>query len=187
MKMRSLRLLACSLVALLAVTCGLALGGCSGESPEKVVREDLTAKLDQIKNVDDAAIEDLLGATDTSAFEQLGVDPVDFMKAFLGGFDYTIEGVEVDGDTATASVDVTCKSLQAMQGEIEELAYDLLADPEIYTLNENEVMERVGSAMLEAIEGSELHETSYDFTYSKTDDGWEMEDSSSEFMTAVFA
>ena len=187
MKMRSLRLLACSLVAVLAVACGLVLGGCSGESPEKVIREDLTAKLDQIKNVDDEAIEDLLGATDTSAFEQLGVDPTDFMKAFLGGFDYTIGDVVVDGDTATASVSVTCKSLQTMQGEIEDLAYDLLADPEIYTLSEDEIMERVGSAMLEAIEGSELHESSYDFTYSKTDDGWEMEDSGSEFMTAAFA
>lgn len=187
MKMRSLRLLACSLVALLAVTCGLVLGGCSGESPEELVRQDLTARLDEVKNVDDAAIEDLLGATDTSAFEQLGVEPAEFVKALLGGFDYTIGDVAVDGDSATASVSVTCKSLTTMQSEIEDLAYDLLADPEIYTLSENEVMERVGSTMLEAIEGSETHETSYDFAYEKTDEGWEPAVDGTEFMSAIFA
>ena len=32
------------------------------------------------------------------------------MKAYFGGFDYVIDDVTVDGDTATATVTLTCKS-----------------------------------------------------------------------------
>lgn len=73
MKKRSLRVLVCSLVAVLAVACGLAVTACSsGPSDEELIRQDLTANLDEIKNADDSAIQDLLASEDTSIVRAAG-------------------------------------------------------------------------------------------------------------------
>ena len=46
-------------------------------------------------------------------FEQLGIDPKEYAKSYLEGFDYKIGDVTVDEDkgTATAEVTITCKSM----------------------------------------------------------------------------
>ncbi|WP_455137349.1 hypothetical protein [Thermophilibacter sp.] len=189
MKKRSLRVLVCSLVAVLAVACGLAVTACSsGPSDEELIRQDLTANLDEIKNADDSAIQDLLASEDTSMFEQLGVDPTEFISSMLDGFDYTIDSVTVDGDTATASVSVTCKSMTTMQTDAMNAVYALADDPSaVADMSEDELMQLAGQAMMEAIKNSETHESTYEFTYEKVDGTWTIQDSGDDFMNAVFA
>lgn len=189
MKKRSLKALVCSLVAVLAVACGLAVTACSpGQSDEDAIKQDLAANLDEIKNADEDAVQDLLANEDTSMFEQLGVDPTEFFSAMLDGFDYTIDSVTVDGDTATASVSVTCKSMSTMQSDAMSAVYALMDDPtEIAGMSEDEIMQLAGQTMMEAIKGSETHESTYEFTYEKVDGTWTIQDSGDEFMSAVFA
>lgn len=189
MKKRSLRALVCSLVAVLAVACGLAVTACSsGQSDEDLIRQDLTASLDEVKNADEDAIQDLIANEDTSVFEQVGIDPTEFLSAMLDGFDYTIDSVSVDGDTATASVSVTCKSMTTMQTDAMNALYALADDPSaVAGMSEDELMQLAGQAMMEAIKNSETHESTYEFTYEKVDGTWTIQDSSDDFMSAVFA
>lgn len=188
MKKRSLRVLVCSLAAVLAVTCGLVLTACGGPSDEDAIRQDLTTQLDQVKNADEAVIQELIANADTSSFEQMGVDPAEFIGAMLDGFDYSIDSVSVDGDTATASVTVTCKSMTTMQEDAMNAVYALVDDPSsLMGMSEDELMELAGQTMMDAIKGSETHQSTYEFTYAKNGDTWTMQDSVDDFMNAVFA
>ena len=188
MKKRSLKVLACSLVAALAVTCGLVLTACGGQNDEEAIRQDVTAKLDTIKNADESAIDELIADVDTSTFDQLGVDPSEFVAAMFDGFDYTIDSVSVDGDTATASVTVTCKSLTTMQDDVTNAVSDLMSDPaSLMDKSQDELVELAGQTMMDAIKNSATHETTYEFTYQKSGDTWTMQDESDAFLSAVFA
>ena len=71
MKNRVLKVLACSIAAVLALGAGLVLGACSGPSPEELIREDLTANLDRVKELDDATVEELVGSMGTIGLEDL--------------------------------------------------------------------------------------------------------------------
>lgn len=188
MKKRSLRALVCSLVAVLAVTCGLAVTACSsGQSDEDLIRQDLTANLDIIKNADEDAVQELIADTDTSAFEQLGVDPAEFVATMLDGFDYSIESIAVNGDTATASVTVTCKSMTTMQTDAMDAVYALMDDPtSLEGMSEDELMQLAGQTVLNAVKNSATHETAYEFTYAKDDGTWTIQNDGSEFMNTVF-
>ncbi len=109
-------------VMLLATLCLAFLPGCGGPSAKEAVTSDLTYQLDKVKNCDDDFTEVLTDSVPSSQFSRLGLDPVDFAKAFLDGFEYEIKDVTVDEDagTATAKVDVTCKSMNAIVSDFNQ-------------------------------------------------------------------
>lgn len=187
MKKRTLRALACSLAAVLAVTLGLALGACSTPSPEDVVRQDLTERLDEVKGLDDAAIDELVSQMDTSQLEAYGIDGGELVTSMLDGFDYSIDSVTVDEGTATAEVTVTCKSMTDLGSEVAAAAAAMLEeDPTILTLDESQINQRVGELMMEAISSTEPRETTVSFTYTKSGDAWEMDDGSVASFSQIF-
>ena len=101
-----------SIAAVLVVACALVLGGCSGEKPEDAIRADIVASFDRIKNLDEAALEEISSAMEVESLEPLGLEGDEIMRSLLDGFDYSVESVSVDesGESATAEVSVTCKS-----------------------------------------------------------------------------
>ena len=130
MKRGTIRALVASLAVVVAVSCGVVLGGCSSANPEQAIRDDLTATLDEVKNVDDATIEELMGSVDTSQLEPYGIDGTEFARSLLDGFDYSIGDITVDGDTATAQVSITCKSAMDLYDELENMMTELSEDPD---------------------------------------------------------
>ena len=105
------KLLLAPLMAVL-VACVVLLSGCGGPSVEELITKDLTTQFDEVKNGGDdflAGLEEASG----DEFEQLGIDPKEYAKSYLEGFDYKIGDVTVDEDkgTATAEVTITCKSM----------------------------------------------------------------------------
>ena len=90
------------LCATLALVGGLVLTGCSGADPEEAVRADLTANFDQLKNLEGDALEEIADGMGNTGLEQYGLENTEVITAMLDGFDYTIDSVAVDGDTATA-------------------------------------------------------------------------------------
>lgn len=111
-------LLAAVVSACLAA-CALSLAGCtSGPSDEDQVRNVVSQDFDQIKNMDDATLEQLtsgIGEDETAVFSAIGLNVNEFLKAFFDGFDYQITDVQVDGDAASATVTCTMKSTQDIQ------------------------------------------------------------------------
>ena len=105
------KLLLAPLMAVL-VACVVLLSGCGGPSIEELITEDLTTQFDEVKNGGDDFLSGLEEASGDE-FEQLGIDPKEYAKTYLEGFDYKIGDVTVDEDkgVATAEVSITCKSM----------------------------------------------------------------------------
>lgn len=183
---RVLKVLTCSITAVLALSVGLVLGACSGPSPEEVIREDLTANLDRVKELDDATVEELVGSMGTLGLETYGIEASDVVRSLLDGFDYTIDDITVDdeGTSAVASVSVTCKSASDFTERINQaatdLATELMNDPSgLELLSDEEALNaRIGEVVMETLDEVELQQTSIEIDYSKTDDGWTASDAS---------
>jgi hypothetical protein len=183
---RVLKVLTCSITAVLALSVGLVLGACSGPSPEEVIREDLTANLDRVKELDDATVEELVGSMGTIGLETYGIEASDVVRSLLDGFDYTIDDITVDdeGTSAVASVSVTCKSASDFTERINQaatdLATELMNDPSGLELisDEEALNARIGEVVMETLDEVELQQTSIEIDYSKTDDGWTASDAS---------
>lgn len=183
---RVLKVLTCSITAVLALSVGLVLGACSGPSPEEAIREDLTANLDRVKELDDATVEELVGSMGTLGLETYGIEASDVVRSLLDGFDYTIDDITVDdeGTNAVASVSVTCKSASDFTERINQaatdLATELMNDPSgLELLSDEEALNaRIGEVVMETLDEVELQQTSIEIDYSKTDDGWTASDAS---------
>lgn len=183
---RVLKVLTCSITAVLALSVGLVLGACSGPSPEEAIREDLTANLDRVKELDDATVEELVGSMGTLGLETYGIEASDVVRSLLDGFDYTIDDITVDdeGTSAVASVSVTCKSVSDFTERINQaatdLATELMNDPSGLELlsDEDALNARIGEVVMETLDEVELQQTSIEIDYSKTDDGWTASDAS---------
>lgn len=183
---RVLKVLTCSITAVLALSVGLVLGACSGPSPEEAIREDLTANLDRVKELDDATVEELVGSMGTLGLETYGIEASDVVRSLLDGFDYTIDDITVDdeGTSAVASVSVTCKSASDFTERINQaatdLATELMNDPSGLELlsDEGALNARIGEVVMETLDEVELQQTSIEIDYSKTDDGWTASDAS---------
>lgn len=183
---RVLKVLTCSITAVLALSVGLVLGACSGPSPEEAIREDLTANLDRVKELDDATVEELVGSMGTLGLETYGIEASDVVRSLLDGFDYTIDDITVDdeGTSAVASVSVTCKSASDFTERINQaatdLATELMNDPSGLELlsDEDALNARIGEVVMATLDEVELQQTSIEIDYSKTDDGWTASDAS---------
>lgn len=190
MKRTSLRALACALCATLALAGGLVLTGCSGANPEEAVRTDLTTNLDQIKNLDEATINELAEQMGDAGLEDYGIETVDLIASIAAGFDYTINSVTVDGDTATASVTVTCKSAtELMNLDYDAMTEDLLeavGSGEVDVSDEASVNAWTGEYLMGLLDALEPTEKDLDLTYVNGSDGWELDDDSRAAVEQIF-
>lgn len=191
MKRHTLRSLAVMVVAVLAVACGLSLGACSsGPSAEDIILEDITTNLDDIKNMDDATLDGLARQIGSVGLEEYGVDTGTLITSMIDGFDYSIESVEVEDDTATASVTVTVKSMT----EFMNFDYDVMADDivdavtsgEIDTTDQDAFNAWVGEYIMGMIDDLEPVEKDITFTYVNGEDGWELDESSVNDAAQIF-
>ena len=166
-----------TLAALLALSIGMVgLAGCSsGTSDEDAIRASLSSELDSIKNIDDAFVNEFSESIDMSQLSVYGIDGVEFMKSYLSGFDYTIDSINVDGDSATAQITLTCKSytgyLQALQTAVDEVT----ADPDaLAALSNDEINQKIGEIVIGSLDGVELAASQpITITYTKVDGTWE--------------
>ena len=178
-----------TLAALLALSIGMVgLAGCSGgTSDEDAIRASLSSELDSIKNIDDAFVNESSEPIDMSQLSVYGIDGVEFMKSYLSGFDYTIDSINVDGDSATAQITLTCKSytgyLQALQTAVDEVT----ADPDaLAALSNDEINQKIGEIVIGSLDGVELAATQpITITYTKVDGTWEPASSTSGDIAAA--
>lgn len=189
MKRTPLKALVCVLCATLTLASGLILTGCSKPDPEKVIRANLILSFDQLKNLDDDAIDELAKEYDDIGIEELGIEPSEHIATVADGFDYSIESIEVDGDTATANLTIYSKSLS----ELSDLNYDEMYEDFIravesgeVTLDEESFNAWVGAYLMDAIDRIEPSEKSLELTYVNGDDGWELDAKSNDALTQIF-
>lgn len=154
MKTNARRFAAAVAAALLLVFSAGALFGC-GQSDEDAIREALTSELDSIKSQDEAFLSNMAADMDVDDFTTYGIDPQEFITKYLTGFDYTIDSITVDGESATAVVTLTCKSFSSYNAAVTAAADDALATKDISSMNQSELNALVGEIMLSALDNIE--------------------------------
>ena len=178
------------LCATLVLVGGLVLTGCSGADPEEAVRADLTANFDQLKNLEGDALEEIADGMGNTGLEQYGLENIEVITAMLDGFDYTIDSVTVDGDTATAEVTVTSKSMsELMNLDTDALTADLMeavTSGELDPSDDDAINAWAGEYMMGLVEQIEPSEKTISLTYVNGDDGWTMDDSSASEVAQIF-
>ena len=178
------------LCATLVLVGGLVLTGCSGADPEEAVRADLTANFDQLKNLEGDALEEIADGMGNTGLEQYGLENIEVITAMLDGFDYTIDSVAVDGDTATAEVTVTSKSMsELMNLDTDALTADLMeavTSGELDPSDDDAINAWAGEYMMGLVEQIEPSEKTISLTYVNGDDGWTMDDSSASEVAQIF-
>ena len=190
MKKTQFRAIVGALCAALALVGGLVLTGCSGANPEEAIRADLTTNFDEIKNLDDAAIEELAEEMGSTGLEDYGVDTADLITSMAEGFDYTIDSITVNDDAATASVTVTSKSMsELMDVDPDTMTADLLsaiASGEVDATDDDSVNAWTGEYMMNLVDAIEPSEKSLELTYVNGDDGWALDESSNDAVEQIF-
>lgn len=180
------------------VSCVLALGlavglnGC-GKNDEELIRASVAEVMDTFKNPTKENIQEFINEDelDLSAIEEYDIDIYEFLEHSFKHFDYTINDVVVDGDTATASLTLTNADLGAV---IEDATTEITENIEDYQdiINgengRNEFMKVFFNKIYEKLDATE-ETVSNDATLKlkKVDGEWEVDDSSmNEVISAMY-
>lgn len=182
------KLLLAPLMAAL-VACVVLLSGCGGPSVEELVTNDLTSQFDEIKNGGDDFLSGLEEASGDE-FEQLGIDPKEYAKSYLEGFDYKIGDVTVDEDkgTATAEVTITCKSMNKIVEDFATQYQEKIAALDTMP-SEDDLYKMAGQVMVDVTKAAKTKDTKVTFKYSANEDNeWSADDSATtEMMNAMMS
>lgn len=164
-----------ALAAALAATMLMGLTACGGESAEDVIRKGVTEELESIKNLDQAALDEIMAGTGTASagLEEYGVDMEEFCRTWLDGFDYSVDDVTVDGDKATVKVTITCKSLMEGVNIFMEKVTALTEDPDAMSQSMDELNKQMGPMLMEAIGEAPAETNTVDLPYVLNGNTWE--------------
>lgn len=177
----------------LVMAMGIGITGCTDE--KQAVEDTVTTELDMLKNPDQDAIDEWLDS-DEATKEELdtyGIDALEFMQHTFGRFDYEIDDVTVDGDTATVDLTVSNADVTtAMENASEQLMASVYTDEEVYDMAINNdqkgLMQKLFSLYYDEVDSVDMIEDQ-DVTLEleKNDDGdWEItDDSASDLMVAL--
>lgn len=163
-----------ALAAALAATMLAGLTACGGESPEDVIRKGVTEELESIKNLDQAALDEIVaGAGAGAGLDEYGIDMEEFCRTWLDGFDYSVDEVKVDGENATATVTISCKSLMEGINIFMEKVTALTEDPDALSLSTDELNKKMGAMLVEAVGEAPIETNTVDLPYVLNNNTWE--------------
>ncbi len=169
--------LSARIIALAALCCslvfsGAALAGC-GPDHEQTIRDALTQELDSIKNLDESFMSDLSSEPEVAALSEFGIDPTEFFTSYLAGFDYRIDEVVVDGETANATVTLTTKSFTEFTENLNQSLEAMLADDSLAGLSEEELYAKIGQTVLDTLNSlTPVENAPVTLTYELIDNTW---------------
>ena len=185
------RIAAVLAAALLSLAALGSLTACQNEA--QVLEEQLCSELDQIKDASDENLTELLGAEVIEEIKSYGIDPHEIYAALLGRFDYVSKGVVIDGDSATATLDVTnidvAYATQSYMDAIEAWASSEEALQLIVADDQSAFEARIVQIMVEKLSSPAIPLVTREVTIalSKNADGdWQIADQEAA-MNALFA
>ena len=161
-----LLIVACVMIATMA--------GC-GKSAEDTIRDGVSSEFESIKKLDRAALDQITGgAQDVSYFEDLGISSDEFFRAWLEGFDYSVNKVTVNGSTAKATVTVKTHSLMSALDSVTSSIDSLIAtNPSVLTMTEDQIYKQLGTMLLKAIKEAPMVSYTVDLPYELKNNVWQ--------------
>ena len=184
--MSRFKVLSLSVITAICMIFGcFALVGCSSaEDDEAAIKEALSMQFDRLKSLDDATVDEISQAIGSNELSSLGIAPADFAKAYLDGFDYSVQSVEVDGDDATAAVTVTCKSLREFEASLTAMANGYIADSGNWEKSEEQIYREIGAKTMESLKSVPTATTSpVELRFAKSSGEWSPDASNESTIT----
>ena len=117
----SIRILCITAVAIAAAFLLLALSGC-GPSNEERIEQAVSQPLEAIKAKEEATLTSFLSDDAKQQLSDIGIDPMSYISAYLDGFDYALGPINIDKDTATVDLTITCKTTDSIFAALEQKA-----------------------------------------------------------------
>lgn len=176
------RVLVAFLACAVALWPALVMTGC-GEDPAAAVTEKIDNDFSQVKDLNTDAINELVGDDIAAQLADYGVSVADVYQAFYQHFDYSVTDVQVDGDTAVATVDCSNVDLaQILPQWVTELTTWATSDEaaELYGSDGGEGVATKAVQMLMddmTAEDAPTISGTATVTLQKTDDTWDYADS----------
>jgi len=164
------------MAVVLALTSALSLAffACSSNSDEQVIRDGITSELESIKQLDDDAMDQILGSAASSAdFAQFGITDEEFVRSWLTGFDYSVDDVTVNGNNATVDVTITCKPMSGIMVTFQNDITDFASSDEAATMTQDELNNQTGTILLDSVDDTSTATTSVSLPYVKNGNTWE--------------
>ncbi|MDR0513809.1 MAG: hypothetical protein LBG81_01430 [Coriobacteriaceae bacterium] len=164
----------------LAMSSMFALSAC-GKSDEDLIRDALKSDFDRMKAADIEGMPEL--ASGISGLEAYGIDANEFLKAWLGGMDYTLGAVKIDDKKATVEASITAKQLgpamnSLMEGDIDASEFSGLS------LSEQE--EKFSELIYAALDKQTPSTHSVTLSFTLVGNTWEADAINTEIYIDVF-
>ena len=178
------------------VSCVLALGlvvglnGC-GKNDEELIRASVSEVMDLFKNPTKENLQGFINEDeiDLSTLEEYDIDIYEFLGHSFKHFDYTINDVTVDGDTASANLTLTNTDLGAVVKETTTEITENIDDYADVLNGENgrkEFMKLFFNKIYEKLDASEeTVSTDATLKLNKVDGEWEVDDSSMDAVVSA--
>lgn len=117
----SIRVVCITVIAIATSFLLLALTGC-GPSNEERIEQAVSQPLEAIKAKDETTLTNLLSEDAKQQISDIGIDPVSYISAYLDGFDYVLGPIDINKDTATVDLTITCKTTDSIFAALEQNA-----------------------------------------------------------------
>lgn len=149
---------------------------------EAYVRAVVEAEFDELKNLEGSVFEDSIADLESDetmsetleTFEMLSLDIGDFLSAVFADFEYSIDSITVDGDTANVVMMAT-----ARHGDDITAAFTEISNDEILEAAATGGYSRVGEMIIEVMNSVEPRQTEpFTLELTKNDQVWELTDDS---------
>lgn len=189
-RMGALRAITAIVSCVLALGLVVGLNGC-GKNDEELIRASVSEVMDLFKNPTKENLQGFINEDeiDLSTLEEYDIDIYEFLGHSFKHFDYTINDVTVDGDTASANLTLTNTDLGAV---VEETTTEITENIDDYAdvLNgENgrkEFMKIFFNKIYEKLDASEeTVSTDATLQLNKVDGEWEVDDSSMDAVVSA--
>ncbi len=151
------------------------LPGC-GPSDEELIRQAVTAKYDKYKDAEDEALSGIISALENESLTKLGIDNEAFATAVVDGFDYAIDDITVDGNTAVVTVTFAGKSYQDYFAMVSDITATLADDPTFATMSQEEKYDAAGQKLMADLNSLPIKDETVNLDYELVDNNWQEAD-----------
>ncbi len=142
------------------------------EDPEQVVRAQIASELDPLKNLDAAAVDEMLALVsdeEKAELAQYGVDLNAYMLAFFNDFDYSVVSVSPHEDTVDVQVALVVKDLT----QLESALTANLESMDVAAMSLEEIEQALWGSMVDVVASLPTRTTDpISATYSLKDKAW---------------
>ena len=183
------RMLAALLLALACLPFVACTSSSSSSSSESAaVKQAIDNVLEPIKNLDASTIESMVADVDLSGLQGLGADASNILAESLEGFDFTVNEVKLSGDTATASITISCKKPSDIANALGSAVSEAASSWSVSSFAPDKLQSLVGDMIDKAVSQTEVSTFGpIEITLHKTDNGWTLDENSQETILSTIA